>query len=66
MFDILDNKESKGEWFEYPKDLLAEASVLGIRESKNESGKLKNTVEEFLPGIILMINKDKSKKRKPI
>jgi hypothetical protein len=66
MFDLLDNKEAKGEWLEYPKDLLAEPAVLGIRESKDESGKMRRIVEEFIPGMILTINKDRSKNEKPI
>ncbi len=66
MFDLLANKELKGEWLEYPKDLLAEAAVLGIRESKDVNEKIKRTVEEFIPGMILTINRDKSKNEKPI
>ncbi len=64
MFDLLTNKEESGEWLEYPKDLLAEPAVLGIREI-SENGKLKNIVEEFIPGMILTINKN-TKNEKPI
>ncbi len=66
MFDLLSNKEAKGEWLEYPKDLLAEPAVLGIRESKNENGSTVKVVEEFIPGMILTINNNKSKNEKPI
>jgi hypothetical protein len=56
MFDLLSNKEIKGEWHEYPKDFLAEPAVLGIREIK-EAGRINRTIEEFIPGMILTINK---------
>jgi hypothetical protein len=54
MYDLLSNKEIKGEWREYPKDFLAEPAVLGIREIK-EAGSVNRTVEEFIPGMILTI-----------
>ena len=56
MYDLLSNKEIKGEWREYPKDFLAEPAVLGIREIK-EAGSVNRTVEEFIPGMILTITK---------
>jgi len=63
MFDLLSNNESKGEWHEYSKDLLAEPAVLGVREI-NENGNRKNIVEEFIPGMILTINKDRTQTEK--
>ena len=66
MYDLLANKEEEGEWLEYPKDLLAEPAVLGIRESVNENGLIKRNVEEFIPGMILTVSKNKSRNEKPI
>jgi len=54
MYDLLSNKEIKGEWHEYPEDFLAEPAVLGIRETES-SGVVNKTVEEFIPGMILTI-----------
>ncbi len=54
MYDLLSNKEIKGEWHEYPKDFLSEPAVLGIREIK-EVGSLMRTIQEFIPGMILTI-----------
>ncbi|MCX6170447.1 MAG: hypothetical protein NTX65_13965 [Ignavibacteriales bacterium] len=65
MFDLLSNKEEAGEWLEHPKDLLPEPSTLGIRET-NENGITKKVVEEFIPGMVLTINKNKTKNEKPI
>lgn len=63
MYDLLANKETKGEWLEYPNDLLAEQSVLGIQEIKQNDGMIKKIVGEFSPGMILTIDKkDGSKK----
>ncbi len=65
MFDLLSNKEEKGEWLEHPKDLLPEPAVLGVREF-SENGIKKKIVEEFIPGMVLTINKDKNKKEEKI
>jgi cytochrome c553 len=54
MYDLLANKESKGEWLEYPKDYLVEPAVLGIREIRAD-GKIKRSVEEFIPGMVLTV-----------
>lgn len=62
MYDLLNNKEAKGEWHEYPKDLLAEPAVLGVRETST-NGSRKNLVEEFIPGMILTIDKKDSNKK---
>lgn len=66
MYDLLANKEAKGEWLEFPKDLLAEPAVLGIRESKAANGIIKKIIEEFIPGMVLTIKKDKSQNGNPI
>jgi hypothetical protein len=61
MFDLQAGKEGKGEWIEHSKDFLPEPAVLGIREII-ENGRAKNRVEEFTPGMILTIDKDRSLK----
>lgn len=64
MFDLLANKEAKGEWLEYGKDFLAEPTTLGVKEKKDESGKSKRTIDEFTPGMILTIDKKDDSKQK--
>jgi hypothetical protein len=63
MIDLLSGKEAKGEWNEYPKDFLPEPAVLGVREIL-ENGRSRNRIEEFIPGMVLTIDKDKSSKSK--
>lgn len=65
MFDLQSGKEAKGEWIEHPKDFLPDPAVLGIRVI-NENGRVKNRIEEFTPGMILTVDKDKSTKSKPL
>jgi hypothetical protein len=65
MFDLLSGKEAKGEWIEHSKYFLSEPAVLGVREI-SENGRIKNRIEEFIPGMVLTIDKDKLSKGKPI
>ncbi|MDR3610044.1 MAG: hypothetical protein P4L27_05745, partial [Ignavibacteriaceae bacterium] len=65
MFDLLSNKESNGEWIEHPKDFLAQPATLGVREIV-ENGKKKNSIEEFIPGMVLTIDKNVESGSKPI
>ena len=65
MIDLLSGKEAKGEWNEHPKDFLTDPAALGVREI-NENGRKKNRVEEFIPGMVLTIDKDRLSKDKPI
>lgn len=58
MFDLLDNKEAKGEWLEHAKDLFAEPAVLGVKELRGQDGSVKKIIDEMMPGMILTINKD--------
>lgn len=64
MFDLLDNKETKGEWLEYGKNYLAEPATLGVKEKRDELGKYKRTIDEFTPGMILTIDKKDGSKQK--
>ncbi|PKL83594.1 MAG: hypothetical protein CVV24_04235 [Ignavibacteriae bacterium HGW-Ignavibacteriae-3] len=65
MYDLLSNKEEKGEWLEHPSEFLPEPATLGIKETY-ENGIKKITVEEFIPGMILKIDKGRSKNQKPV
>ena len=58
MYDLLDNKEANGEWLEAAKDLLAEPSVLGVKEIRNQDGTIKKIIDEMMPGMILTIKKN--------
>lgn len=60
MYDLLSNSERKGEWIEQPKDYLAEPAVLGIKETLI-NGEVKRTVQEFVPGMVLKIQKGNGK-----
>jgi len=53
-FDLLYNKEMKGEWKEYSKDFLSDYPALGVKIENR-----KRTISTFIPGMILTIDKDK-------
>ena len=57
-FDLLVKNDTKGRWDETPSDYLAEPPTLGIKISKDNDGKVKKTVETFVPGMVLTIQKD--------
>ncbi len=57
MYDLLTNKEAEGEWLEFGKNFFAEPATLGVKEQKANSGKIIRTVDEFIPGMILTIDK---------
>jgi hypothetical protein len=65
MLDLLSGKEDKGEWIEHPKDFLPEPAVLGVKEI-NINGKVIARIDEFTPGMVLTINKDRALRNKPI
>lgn len=56
-YDLLENKEMKGEWMETPSNYLAEPPVLGIRMEKLPDSTVKKVVDTFIPGMILTIQK---------
>ncbi|HKI44853.1 MAG TPA: hypothetical protein VKA08_05905 [Balneolales bacterium] len=56
-YDLLDNKEVKGDWVEAAADYLVEAPTLGIRIEKEANDSVKNIVDTFIPGMILELHK---------
>ncbi len=56
-YDLLSRKEMNGEWIEFPTDYLAEPPAFGITENKNKNGETIKTVDTFIPGMILTIEK---------
>lgn len=63
MYDLLSNKEEKGEWIEFGTDFKAEPATLGVKEQRDSSGRIQRIIDEFTPGMILTIDKkDGSKK----
>lgn len=56
-YDLLENKEVKGDWIETPSNYLAEPPTLGIRIIKEPDGSTKNLVDTFIPGMIMTIRK---------
>ena len=56
-FDLLARKDVKGKWAETPSDYLAEPPTLGIRIIKYKNGKDVETVDTFIPGMVLTIQK---------
>jgi len=61
-FDLLDNKDITGSWIETPSDFYVDYPVLGIR--KENSGK--ETIDTFIPGMIVTIEKMKNNPNKKI
>ena len=62
-FDLLANKDIKGSWTEYTSDFYVDYPALGVRKDK-VSGK--ETIETFMPGMIITIDKMKNQKDKKI
>lgn len=62
-FDLLDNQEIKGSWSEHASDFYIDYPVLGIRSDKVAG---KETIETFIPGMIISIEKMKNQKDKKI
>ncbi len=58
-YDLLNNKEMKGEWIEHAKDFLAEYPSLGVKEIINQDGSKERIIDNFIPGMIITIDKDK-------
>lgn len=62
-FDLLANKEINGSWIEHASDFYIEYPVLGVKKDA-ETGK--ETIETFIPGMIIKIEKMKSNWEKKI
>ncbi|NWF89598.1 MAG: cytochrome bc complex cytochrome b subunit [Ignavibacteriaceae bacterium] len=62
-FDLLANKEIKGSWIEHPSDFYVDYPALGVRKD-NSTGK--ETIETFIPGMIISLDKMKNDKQKKI
>lgn len=58
-FDLLANRDIKGIWEEKTGDIFAEPPVLGIRTITDKFGKKAEIADNFIPGMILSINKVK-------
>ena len=58
-YDLLNNKDMKGEWIEHSKDFLAEYPSLGVKEIENQDGSKERVIDNFIPGMIITIDKDK-------
>ncbi len=56
-YDLLNNKEVKGRWDETPSDYLEGPPTLGIKITKDKNGNNIETVDTFIPGMILTIQK---------
>ena len=56
-YDLLNGKVTKGRWDETPSGYLAGPPTLGIRITKDKNGKISETVDTFIPGMILTIQK---------
>ena len=56
-FDLLDEKETKGDWMETPSYYLTGAPTLGIKMITEPDDSIKNLVDTFIPGMILTIHK---------
>ncbi|MEG8946074.1 hypothetical protein [Rosettibacter firmus] len=54
-FDLLSNEEMKGEWIEHAQNFIADYPALGVKVDKD-----KKVIDNFVPGMILTIDKDKS------
>jgi len=52
-FDMLSKKNSNGSWVEYTGKYLAELPVLGVNMNEGKQG----TIQTFVPGMILTIDK---------
>jgi hypothetical protein len=59
-YDLLDDKEVKGEWVEHSGQIYNELPTLGIRTNKLGDNNYVDVIETFTPGMVLRIDKDKS------
>lgn len=62
-YDLLSNKEIKGSWIEHASNFYVDYPALGVREDKSTD---KETIETFIPGMILSIDKMKNQRDKKI
>ena len=65
-YDLLSRKEVQGKWVETPSDYLAEPPTLGIRIIKSNNGKQMETVDTFIPGMVLTIQKKNINPNSPV
>ncbi len=61
-YDLLDNKEIVGSWYETSSDFYVDYPTLGVRKEK--SGK--EIIDTFIPGMIITIDKLKNEKDRKI
>ncbi|MBK8943867.1 MAG: hypothetical protein IPM32_01230 [Ignavibacteriae bacterium] len=61
-FDLLKNNDTDSSWVEFNGEFFAELPTLGIKEFY-ESGKIKKSVETFIPGMIMTLDKSKYSKK---
>ncbi len=57
--DLLKGKDVTGRWDETPSGYLAAPPTLGIRITKGKNGMSIETVDTFVPGMIMTLQKDK-------
>jgi len=62
-FDLLANKDIEGSWVEHASDFYLDYPVLGIKKD-SKSGK--ETIDTFIPGMIITIDKMKNDTDKKI
>lgn len=56
-FDLLINKEIKGEWIEHIGDFFAELPTLGVKTKKEVDGRETRVIDTFMPGMIMTLDK---------
>ncbi len=56
-FDLLTNKDIKGSWIEHVGDYFAELPTLGVTESTDSSGIKSRSINTFMPGMVMSIDK---------
>jgi len=56
-YDLLEKKETKGDWIEHSSNFFAEPPTLGVRVIDT-----KESIETFIPGMIISIDKSNSEK----
>jgi len=62
-FDLLSNKDIEGSWVEHAADFYVDYPVFGVKKD-SKSGK--ETIDTFIPGMIITIDKMKNDKNKKI
>jgi len=60
-YDLLDDKDSKGEWVESSSNIFNEPPTLGIRIVDNNDGTTRTEIITFAPGMVLTIDNGEGK-----